>query len=60
MIALSLQAAQEVSWAIDYIVGHATDNSCGDLDCCGGPYYDDDTAAEYAKTLLAWGIKIIE
>lgn len=60
MIILSLEAAQEVSYAIDYIIGHATDNSCADPDCCGGPYYDDATAAEYAEILLAWGIKIIE
>ena len=60
MITLSLEAAQNVREAIDYIVGHATDNSCGDPDCCGERYYDDDTAAEYVETLAAWGIKIIE
>lgn len=60
MITLSLEAAQDVREAIDYIVGHTTDNSCGDPDCCGGPYYDDDTAAEYEAELAALGIQIIE
>ena len=27
--------------ALNDIIGYLTDNSCGDPDCCGGPYYTD-------------------
>jgi hypothetical protein len=28
--------------AIDDVLGYLSDNSCGDPDCCGGPYYTHD------------------
>lgn len=28
--------------AIDTVLGYISDNSCGDPECCGGPYYSDE------------------
>lgn len=49
MIALNLEQLTELLYAMQDVHGYMTDNSCGDPDCCGGPFYTEagyDAAAE--------------
>jgi len=57
---LNLTQLQELKWAIDYVVGYETDNSCSDPDCCGGPYYEREDYLECLETLKKFGIEYDE
>jgi len=57
---LNLTQLQELSWAIDYVVGYETDNGCGDPECCGGPYYNRKDFLEGLNTLKKFGIEYDE
>ena len=37
---MKLEQLRDIAEAINNIVGYETDNSCGDPECCGGPYYE--------------------
>lgn len=57
---IDLTELQELQWAIDYVVGYETDNSCGDPECCGGPYYEREDYLESLKTLKKFGLRYEE
>lgn len=57
MITLNLDAVREVNYAIDDLYGYLTDNSCGDPDCCGGPYYTEEDFKRASAILLKHGIE---
>lgn len=54
---LSLNELQELSWAIENLTGYLTDNSCGDPDCCGGPYYDQDQFDDASELLKKYSLE---
>lgn len=54
---MTLDTLQELGFAIDYVVGWEMDNSCGDPDCCGGPYISWETYSNALATLERFGIK---
>lgn len=56
MITLTLSELQELNWAIDYVVGYLTDTSCGDPDCCGGPYYNHEDYLGSLEIMKKFGI----
>ena len=56
---LSLSNLQELRYAIDDIVGYETDNSCGDPDCCGGPYYEKEDFDRGVRRLAGYGLKYV-
>ncbi len=56
MTTLTLEELQELNWAIDYVTGYLTDNSCGDPECCGGPYYNYDDYLENLEVMHKFGI----
>ena len=56
MMKLNLTQLQELMRAIDYVVGYETDTSCGDPECCGGPYFDRDDYQEELEVLKQFGI----
>lgn len=48
MYKLTYEEVDELKWALSDIEGYLTDNSCGDPDCCSGPYY---TAQEFNEAV---------
>lgn len=44
-------------YALSDVIGFITDNSCGDPDCCGGPFYDDEQYEDGLKVLANFGLK---
>lgn len=55
---VSLRKLRELEWAISNLVGYICDNSCGDPECCGGPFYTEEDFREAEQILrdvgLAW------
>lgn len=43
--------------ALDDFTGYVSDNSCGDPDCCGGPYYEREDFERAESVLAGYGIK---
>lgn len=37
---LNINELNSLRFALDDVIGYLADNSCGDPDCCGGPYYE--------------------
>ena len=58
MVNLTVTDADELAFALGYIAGYLTDNSCGDPECCGDPYYNRDDAVDYLSTLNKFGLTI--
>lgn len=56
MTTLTLSELQALEWAIRYVTGYETDNSCGDPECCGGPYYAYDDYLESLEVMKKFGI----
>lgn len=44
----TLEGLQELQDALSDVIAYLADNSCGDPDCCDGPYY---TKEEYERGL---------
>lgn len=57
MTILTLRELQELEHAISYVTGYLTDTSCGDPECCGGPYYDYDDYLENLEVMKKFGIE---
>jgi hypothetical protein len=47
----------KLRWALDDIIGYLSDNSCGDPECCGGPYYELQEYNDGLKMLAEYGIE---
>lgn len=47
----------ELANAIEQITGYASDNSCGDPDCCGGPFYEKKDFDRAEELLASYGLK---
>jgi hypothetical protein len=41
---------------IPQMLGYLTDNSCGDPDCCGGPFYTTEDFDQGVATLARFGL----
>jgi len=54
---MNLQEMQEVINAMNDIVGYETDTSCGDPECCGGPYYEREDYEAAIVFLRRFGIE---
>ena len=54
---MNIEALRALSWAIDDMIGYLADNSCGDPDCCGGPFYDETQFDHGIAVLGALGIE---
>lgn len=54
---INLDEVRQLSWATDYIFGYETDNSCGDPDCCGGPFFNKKDYEEALEDLLKFGLE---
>lgn len=57
MIIKNLEELTAIKYALDDLHGYETDNSCGDPDCCGGPFYTFDQFEDAKNVLLKYGIK---
>jgi hypothetical protein len=57
MTTLTFAQLSELEDAIGNITGYLSDNSCGDPDCCGGPFYDKDQYDEGLKMLESFGLR---
>ena len=60
MTTLKLDELQELNWAIDYVTGYLTDNSCSDPECCGGPYFFYEDYLENLEIMKKFGIDYAE
>ena len=58
MVKLTLEDAQKLKEALYTIVDYLTDNSCGDPDCCSGPYYTFDDFENSNKVLNLYGLEV--
>lgn len=54
---MNLQEMQEAINAMNDIVGYETDTSCGDPECCGGPYYEREDYEAAILFLRRFGIE---
>lgn len=52
----SINELSELNYAISDILGYLTDNSCGDPECCGGPYYEKEEYDNGINLLKAYGL----
>ena len=57
MTTLTFAQLSDLEDAIGNITGYLSDNSCGDPDCCGGPFYDKDQYDEGLKMLESFGLR---
>lgn len=57
MTTLTFAQLSDLADAIGDITGYLSDNSCGDPDCCGGPFYDKDQYDEGMKMLESFGLR---
>ena len=57
MTTLTFAQLSDLADAIGNITGYLSDNSCGDPDCCGGPFYDKDQYDEGLKILESFGLR---
>lgn len=57
MTTLTFAQLSDLADAIGNITGYLSDNSCGDPDCCGGPFYDKDQYDEGLKMLESFGLR---
>lgn len=56
MTTLTFMQLSDLEDAIGNITGYLSDNSCGDPECCGGPYYDREQYEEGLKMLESFGL----
>ena len=56
MISVDLNQLQMIQHAISDIVEYETDNSCGDPECCGGPWGSKEASDEGIDLLRKYGI----
>ena len=57
MTTLTFAQLSDLADAIGNITGYLSDNSFGDPDCCGGPFYDKDQYDEGLKMLESFGLR---
>ena len=57
MTTLTFAQLSDLADAIGNITGYLSDNSCGDPDCCGGPFFDKDQYDEGLKMLESFGLR---
>lgn len=58
-IVSTVSELQELKEALSDVIGYLTDNSCGDPDCCGGPYYTSEEYESGLNTLFKFGIDYV-
>jgi hypothetical protein len=56
---LGIYELNQLRNALDDILGYLTDNSCGDPDCCGGPYYSSSYFDSGAEVLRNFGLEAV-
>ena len=44
--------------ALADVIGYLSDNSCGDPDCCGGPFYELDDYERGKRVLAQFGLTL--
>ena len=54
---INLNDLQTLSYDISSLIGYLTDNSCGDIDCCGGPYYTEEDFKAGTEALAKIGLE---
>jgi hypothetical protein len=57
---LDIGELNDLRAALDDVIGYLADNSCGDPDCCGGPYYERPDFEDGVRTLEAFGMTVNE
>ena len=55
---LNIEQMRELEYALYDVVGYMTDNSCGDKDCCGGPFYTLEGYQAGVEVLAKYGLDI--
>lgn len=53
---LTVDQLSALQYALGDVVGYLTDNSCGDPDCCGGPYYEEAAFNEGIALMAQYGL----
>lgn len=57
---LNIAELNALRFALDDVIGYLADNSCGDPECCGGPFYEREDFAGGVKTLESFGLTVNE
>jgi hypothetical protein len=58
MMVLDINDLNRLEWAMSDIIGYLSDNSCGDPDCCGGPYYEVEQYDAGVAVLAEYGLAV--
>ncbi len=54
---INISDLNNLQHALSDIIGYLSDNSCGDPECCGGPYYEKSDFERGEATLASFGLK---
>ena len=57
---LNISELNQLRYALDDVIGFLADNSCGDPDCCGGPFYERSQFEDGVRTLETMGLTVNE
>lgn len=57
---LNIAELNSLRYALDDVIGYLADNSCGDPDCCGGPFYEREQFTGGVETLEQFGLTVNE
>lgn len=57
---LNISELNALRYALDDVIGYLADNSCGDPDCCGGPFYERWHFTGGVETLEGFGLTVNE
>lgn len=58
MTVLDINDLNRLTHALQDVLGYLGDNSCGDPDCCGGPYYEREQYDEGLKVMADYGLTV--
>lgn len=54
---VDINGLNRLRYALDDVIGYLADNSCGDPECCGGPYYEKEDFDRGTDILAEFGLK---
>lgn len=54
---IDINGLNRLRYALDDVIGYLADNSCGDPECCGGPYYEQDDFDNGVAIMAEFGLK---